>query len=53
MTAEPGKKFCRTYQDDEKNSEALFVQDNGQRRFRYNKELYELYYEPDLVTCIS
>jgi hypothetical protein len=29
------------------------VQDNGQWRIRYNKELYELYCEPDLVTCIN
>jgi hypothetical protein len=29
------------------------VQDNSQRRIRYNKELYELYGEPDLVTCIK
>jgi hypothetical protein len=29
------------------------VQDNGQWRIRYNKELYELYGEPDLVTCIK
>jgi hypothetical protein len=29
------------------------VQDNVQWRLRYNKELYELYYEPDLVTCIN
>jgi hypothetical protein len=28
------------------------VQDNGRWRFRY-KELYELYGEPDLVTCIK
>jgi hypothetical protein len=29
------------------------VQDNSQWRFRYNKELYELHGEPDLVTCIK
>jgi hypothetical protein len=29
------------------------LQDNGQWRFRYNKELYELYGEPDFVTCIK
>jgi hypothetical protein len=29
------------------------VQDNGQWRIRYNKELYELYGEPDLVTCFK
>jgi hypothetical protein len=29
------------------------VQDNGQWRIRYNKELYELYGEPDTVTCIN
>jgi hypothetical protein len=29
------------------------VQDNGQWKIRYNKELYELYGEPDLVTCIK
>jgi hypothetical protein len=29
------------------------VQDNGQWRIRYSKELYELYCEPDLVTCIK
>jgi hypothetical protein len=29
------------------------VQDNGQWRIRYNKELYELYGEPDLETCIK
>jgi hypothetical protein len=29
------------------------VQDNGQWRIRYNKELYELYGKPDLVTCIK
>jgi hypothetical protein len=29
------------------------VQDNGQWRIRYNKELYELYGELDLVTCIK
>jgi hypothetical protein len=29
------------------------VQDNGQWRIRYNKELFELYGEPDLVTCIK
>jgi hypothetical protein len=29
------------------------VQNNGQRRIRYKKELYELYSEPDLVTCIK
>jgi hypothetical protein len=29
------------------------VQDNGQWRIRYNKELYELCGEPDLVTCIT
>jgi hypothetical protein len=29
------------------------VQDNGQWRIRYNKELYELYCETDLVTCIN
>jgi hypothetical protein len=29
------------------------VQDNGQWRIRYNKELYELYGEPDLVTRIK
>jgi hypothetical protein len=28
------------------------VQDNGQWRIRYNKELCELYCEPDLVACI-
>jgi hypothetical protein len=28
------------------------VQDNGQWRIRY-KEMYELYSEPDLVTCIK
>jgi hypothetical protein len=47
-----------------KNSESTFerkilrricdpVQDNGQWRIRYNKELCELYGEPDLVTCIK
>jgi hypothetical protein len=29
------------------------VQDNGQWRIRYNKELYELFCKPDLVTCIK
>jgi hypothetical protein len=29
------------------------VQDNGQWRIRYNKELYELYGEPVVVTCIK
>jgi hypothetical protein len=29
------------------------VQDNGQWKIRYNKELCELYCEPDLVTCIN
>jgi hypothetical protein len=29
------------------------VQDNGQWRIRYNKELCELFGEPDLVTCIK
>jgi hypothetical protein len=29
------------------------VQDNGQWMIRYNKGLYELYGEPDLVTCIK
>jgi hypothetical protein len=29
------------------------VQDNGQWKIRYNKELCELYGEPDLVTCIK
>jgi hypothetical protein len=29
------------------------VQDSSQWRIRYNKELYELYGEPDLGTCIK
>jgi hypothetical protein len=29
------------------------VQDKGQWRIRYNKELYELYGEPNIVTCIK
>jgi hypothetical protein len=29
------------------------VKDNGQWRIRYNKELYEIYGESDLVTCIN
>jgi hypothetical protein len=29
------------------------VQDDGQWRIRCNKELYELYSEPNLVTCIK
>jgi hypothetical protein len=29
------------------------VKDNGHWRIRYNKELYELHGEPDLVTCIK
>jgi hypothetical protein len=29
------------------------VQDNSQWRIRYNKELYELYGEAHLVTCIN
>jgi hypothetical protein len=29
------------------------VNDNGQWRIRYNHEVYELYKEPDLVTCIK
>jgi hypothetical protein len=28
-------------------------QDNGKWRTGYNKEMYELYGEPDLVTCIK
>jgi hypothetical protein len=29
------------------------VQENCQWRIRYNKKLYELHGEPDLVTCIN
>jgi hypothetical protein len=29
------------------------VNDSGQWRIRYNHEVYELYEEPDLVTCIE
>jgi hypothetical protein len=29
------------------------VKDNGLWRIRYNKELYEIFVEPDLVTCIK
>jgi hypothetical protein len=57
---------CKTWTLSKKSENALSIfernilrriydpfQDNGQWRIRYNKELYELYSEPDLVTCIK
>jgi hypothetical protein len=57
---------CKTWTLSKKSENALSIferkilrriydpfQDNGQWRIRYNKELYELYSEPDLLTCIK